>query len=130
MLTLALLLLSHVAPELAVEETVEVIERNRVYHAEGFDGICLGIDQLIFRGDYGRELDAIVDFRLCAGEATHGGITVPLPSHDARGDYLLFHDGDKLRKVRYRTFAETVTGFDVELLEREDRPKERRYELR
>lgn len=46
------------------------------------------------------------------------------------GEYeQLFFDGEIIRRVRARTFHESHSMYDVEVFEREDRPKESRREL-
>jgi hypothetical protein len=122
MLALALLLLSHVAPELAAREAVDSLEVNHFYDEQGHPVF----DQAIFYqwNRYESRFD-VVAWRLVKSPSQ-----LPVQDFRAGGFVTVWQDGDKLREVRAQSSRETWLQFDPELTAREDLPKERRKELR
>lgn len=121
MRTLALLLFSIVPRDDVARESCDLIELNHFYdeHAR------LVFDQVIFydwsAADSRYNVRA---WRLVKNPAQ-------LPHRDwARGCYsAMWQDGEQLRQIQAKSFSETWTQYDPELLEREYLPKERRREL-
>ena len=102
-------------------ETVDLIEINHFYDEHG----RLVFDQVIFY-DWSQD-DArymVRAWRLVKNPAQ-------LPQRDWKdGGYAaVWQDGDLMRHVRAKSFRETWTQYDPELIEREFLPKERRKEL-
>jgi hypothetical protein len=118
---LACLLLSVVPPVDPVEERVDLIEINHFYDEQG----RLVFDQAIFYDWYEEdERHMVRAWRLVKHPAQ-------LPQRDwQNGGYLaVWLDGEVLRAIRSESLSETWTQYDVELVEREWLPKERRREL-
>jgi hypothetical protein len=112
-----------IAPrEDVAREAVDLIELNHFYDEHG----RLVFDQVIF---YDWSLtDArynVRAWRLVKNPAQ-------LPSRDwTTGGYsAMWQDGEQLRHVQSKSFRETWTQYDPELVEREYLPKEKRKELR
>ena len=111
-----------IAPrENVAREAVDLIEVNHFYDEHG----RLVFDQVIFY-DWSQD-DArymVRAWRLVKNPAQ-------LPQRDWKdGGYAaVWQDGDLMRHVRAKSFRETWTQYDPELIEREFLPKERRKEL-
>ena len=107
--------------ENVAREAVDLIEVNHFYDEHG----RLVFDQVIFY-DWSQD-DArymVRAWRLVKNPAQ-------LPQRDWKdGGYAaVWQDGDLMRHVRAKSFRETWTQYDPELVEREFLPKERRKEL-
>lgn len=120
-MTLALLLLATIPPDLVTRESVDLIEVNHFYDERG----RLVFDQVIFY-DWAPEHSRyqVIAWRLIKCRSQ-------LPTRDwHRGGHVaVWSDGEVMRSVRAASVRETWTQFDVELEERTVLPKEKRREL-
>jgi hypothetical protein len=119
---LALLLLSVLPQDITLRDQVDVIELNALFDENGREVFR----QVIFL-DVNREgKEEVVAWRLVKHESQ-----IPRPDCCGRGHYTtLWHDGERERVVVAKSFRETWTQFDPELVAREVMPKESRRELR
>lgn len=120
---LALLLICTNPVELTVSEHVDSIERNALHCDQTGRHV---FDQLIFRDWYWQcEYSHVTAWRLVKEGSP--AVCRVWPS----GEYeCLWLDGEVLRRVRARTFHETLTLSDPEVAERDVLPKCERRELR
>lgn len=118
--------------ELIAEDRVERIEKNTVYdiriNDHGEATLEHRLTQLIFhdvtRPDtFGNEKRVIVDWRMMPTERI-------LRFSDHRGKYILWDDKGTLRRVRYRTWGESVTDYDPEVFAQEELARDRRRGIR
>ncbi len=103
-------------------DEVDLIEVNHFHDEHG----RLVFDQVIFY-DW-----STVDcrYQVCAWRLLKTPAQIPYRHWSREGFVTTWHDGDVLRRVCGRSFRETWTQFDPELVERDYLPKDRRRELR
>lgn len=125
--------LSIVPVDTVVREQVDLIEINHFYDEQG----RLTFDQAIFyEWSWSLRRYQVMAWRLvkprieCAAGTTHAPPDI-LPVRDwSSGGYLsMWQDGERLRLIHAASIRETWTLYDVEVLEREMLPKDRRREL-
>lgn len=117
LLTNACWLLTVVPVDTLARDGVERFELNNFYDAEG---------RLVFTQLVGWEADETVRFWKMAKTSD----MVPQPDVYRGGYVLTWLDGDTLRQVRARSFAESWTQIDVETENRNYLPAEKRRGLR
>lgn len=106
-------------PDDIVRDSVSVTEINHYYDSNG----CHIFDQIIY-WDWEQDHYNVRAWRLLKHESQR-------PSYIGRRGWVTTHfDGETLRRVRAESFRETWTQYDVELLERDILPPERRRGLR
>ena len=103
-------------------DQVDLIEVNHFYDEHG----RLVFDQVIFY-DWSTSDGR---YQVCAWRLLKTPAQIPYRNSTRDVFVATWHDGDVLRRVTGRSFRETWTQFDPELVEREFLPKERRRELR
>jgi hypothetical protein len=103
-------------------DEVDLIEVNHFHDEHG----RLVFDQVIFY-DW-----STVDcrYQVCAWRLLKTPAQIPYRHWSREGFVTTWHDGDVLRRVCGKSFRETWTQFDPELVERDFLPKDRRRELR
>lgn len=103
-------------------EAVDLIELNHFYNEHG----KLVFDQVIFYDWSADDTRFHVRDWLLVKTVNH----VPVRDfcHDCYT--VMWQDGEQLRRIESKSFRETWTQYDPELVEREYLPKERRRELR
>ena len=103
-------------------DEVDLIEVNHFYDEHG----RLVFDQVIFY-DWSTSDGR---YQVCAWRLLKTPAQVPYRHWSGEGFVTTWHDGDVLRRVSGKSFRETWTQFDPELVERDFLPKDRRRELR
>ncbi len=118
MIQLAILLLSIVPHDIALRDSVDAIELNHFFDEHG----RLVFDQIIFKSWDGTR-DQVRAWRLVKQPNQ-------IPTRDPAGGYsVMWMDGEDVRRVWARSYTETWTQWDVELVEREILPQEKRRQL-
>lgn len=106
-------------PDDIVRDSVSVTEINHYYDHNG----CHIFDQIIY-WDWEQDHYSVRAWELLKHESQ-------IPRYIRRREWVTTHfDGETLRRVRAESFRETWTQWDVELLERDLLPPERRRGLR
>ena len=105
-----------------MSDEVDLIEVNHFYDEHG----RLVFDQVIFY-DWST---ADCRYQVRAWRLLKSPAQIPYRHWDRDAFVTTWHDGEVLRRVCAKSFRETWTQFDPELVEREFLPKERRRELR
>ena len=120
MTAIVLALFTLLPQEFVVRETCDLMEVNHFYDGDEARHV---FDQLIFYSWDGNRYQ-VLSWRLIKSDHL-------MPARDWRnGGYsVLWQDGEVVRRVNSRDYRETWTQHDVELVEREVLPKERRKEL-
>lgn len=119
--SLSLLLAVPVVNDVA-RESVDLIELNHFFDDNG----KLVFDQVIFY-DWSPEF---ARYNVRAWRLVKTPAQLPQRDWSSGGYVAMWQDGEQLRRVQSQSFRETWTQWDVELVEREILPKERRVELR
>lgn len=117
---LAILLIATIPLDIIVEDRTDLVELNHLYDEAGKHVF----DQVIW-WEWRDGYYEVIDWRLVKCSRI-------LPKRDyQRGGYTQqWTDGCLLRRVRSQAYRETWTQYDVELVEREVVPQERRRMLR
>lgn len=118
----AFMLLSAIPHEAAVRDYVDLIEINHFYDEQG----RLVFTQAIF---YHWDLCDASKKTVIAWRIVNDRRQLPRYDHIAGVYRCIWQDGEVIRNIETLAVVETWTQYDVELLAREDLPKEHRREL-
>lgn len=119
-----LLLTTNPAPDV-LRESYCVIERNEVWTLCEDEPPRFNFAQILFRNfDWHRGTHEIEAWRMTrSGDEKRDRITLIRHGHGVTATWM---DGDKLRVVEGGSYRETAADFDIEVIERERLPGQRR----
>jgi len=118
----AVTMVGHNPDEIVVSEGVDLVEVNHFYDENG----KLVFDQVIFY-DWCPEQSR---FNVRAWRLLKQASQFPRKNWTRESYDSIWRDGDVIRRVTAKSFRETWTQYDPELVERAALPKEKRRELR